>query len=146
MTICLDRPGQPDVAVLHGVDTDAALLHLCRSLVTGSAFDVYRALVIDLGGREPSAEAVAALDAAATARLRRHQFLTAAADSTEAAGALRRAATWLRHADVSTRAGRPTSALRCYAELASGVAETGVRVGAYCAKQMALGARRSSVE
>lgn len=56
MTPRLDVVDARDVAVQHGIDNEAALAHLCRSLVTGSVFDAYRALVIDLGGCPDLAE------------------------------------------------------------------------------------------
>jgi hypothetical protein len=143
MTIHLDRSDEHDIAVLHGIDTDAAILHLCRSLVTGSVFDVYRALVVDLGGREPSEEAADALATAATARLGRQQLFTAATDAEAAARAVRGAGAWLRFNDSGNSSYRGQSVARAYAGLMLGLAEASVRAGVSCAKGMARRATRS---
>lgn len=95
MTVFLDVAAQGDVAVLRGVDEEAALLHLCRSLVTGSVFDVYRALVIDLQGSEMSPAAADAIQEATDACLRRRQWLVATSSALDAAAAVTQARKWL---------------------------------------------------
>lgn len=108
MTVSLEHTRTGDVAVLHGVDTDAALAHLCRSLVTGSVFDTYRALVVDLGGLTELPEDVRrALDEASEACLHRRQYLGTVSDPGGIVPAIRQAREWLRLAD-----GQPTSTVR----------------------------------
>jgi hypothetical protein len=77
MTVALRVARHGDVAVISGVDTEPALLHLARSLVDGDAFADYPALLIDLRGvAELSGRIVDELAAAQTARLHRHQWLS----------------------------------------------------------------------
>lgn len=106
MTVALDVEPSGDVAVLRGVADEGTLLHLCRSLIAGSVFDVYRALVIDLQGRELSSAAVEAIADATQACLRRRQWLGVATGGLDAAGAIADARKWLDLVD------RPSSGLR----------------------------------
>lgn len=100
MTVSLDVTPAGDIAVLRGVDSEAALAHLCRSLVTGSVFDVYRALVIDLDGRDQlDAEAVYALASASDALRRRRRWLGIAERHGDVAPAVAQARQWLRLVD-----------------------------------------------
>jgi hypothetical protein len=140
MTVHLDTAAPGDVAVLRGLDTDAAVIHLCRSLALGTAFDVYRGLVIDLGGRALSAEATCALEQAAAARLRRRQLVSAATDSADAAGEVRRLGAWLRRTDPGPA--NSLSLLRSYAGMSRSLAEAGVRAGASCARSVTVRAGR----
>lgn len=108
MTVTLEHSRTGDVAVLHGIDTDAALAHLCRSLVTGSVFDTYRALVVDLDGLEELPDdSRRALAEASDACLQRRQWLGTASGPATIVPAIRRARQWLRLAD-----GEPAGALR----------------------------------
>ena len=102
MSVTYETTSDGRVAVLHGVDTDAALRHLARSLVVGVAFGDCRGLVIDLGGRQPSAVTVDLLGEAGRARLRRQQVVTAAADAREVRDAVLRVREWMERADQSS--------------------------------------------
>lgn len=100
MTVSLDVNPRSDVAVLHGVDTEAALAHLCRAVVTGSAFDVYRALVVDLDGcTELSDDVTNELARAGTVRQQRGQWFDVAESDDDLEGAVARAKQWLRLVD-----------------------------------------------
>lgn len=100
MTVSLDVNPRSDVAVLHGVDTEAALAHLCRAVVTGSAFDVYRALVVDLDGATGISDDVATeLAQAGAARRERGQWFDVADTDDDVDGAVARAKQWLRLVD-----------------------------------------------
>ena len=94
MTVTLDVARAGDVAVLHGVDSEAALAHLCRSLITGSVFDTYPALVIDVGDTEPGRSLAGDLRRAAEACLHRHQWLAVVHSSADVAGAIAQARQW----------------------------------------------------
>ena len=96
MTVTLDVAPSGEVAVLHGLDSEAAIAHLCRSLVTGSVFDTYPVLVLDLDGAPPDTEPSSALARATEACLRRHQWLAVVHSSADVAGAVRQARQWLR--------------------------------------------------
>jgi hypothetical protein len=96
MTVTLDVTPTGDVAVLHGLDSEAALAHLCRSLVTGSVFDTYPALVIDVGDSEPDQAVAGDLRRAVEACLHRHQWLAVVHSSADVAGAVRQARQWRR--------------------------------------------------
>lgn len=94
MTVTLDVAPAGDVAVLHGLDSEAALAHLCRSLITGSVFDTYPALVLDIGDTEPDRPLATELHKAAEACLHRHQWLAVAHSSADVAGAVAQARQW----------------------------------------------------
>ena len=96
MTVTLDVAPAGDVAVLHGVDSEAALAHLCRSLITWSVFDTYSALVIDVGEAEPEPSVAGELRAAVDACLHRHQWLAVVHSSADVAGAIAQARQWRR--------------------------------------------------
>ena len=99
MTVTLDvarSGGSGDVAVLHGVDSEAALAHLCRSLITGSVFDTYDALVIDVGDTNSDRSLAGDLRRAAEACLHRHQWLAVVHSSADVAGAVAQARQWHR--------------------------------------------------
>ena len=100
MTVTLDVEQTGDVAVLRGVDNEAALAHLCRAVVTGSAFDVYRALVVDLDGSEEAALAAAEqVQEARAARNERRQWFAVSASPDDLAAEIARARQWLRLVD-----------------------------------------------
>lgn len=82
--------------MLHGLDSEAALAHLCRSLITGSVFDTYPALVIDVGDAEPGPRLAGDLRDAAEACLHRHQWMAIVHSSADVAGAVRQARQWRR--------------------------------------------------
>lgn len=94
MTVTLDVTPAGDVAVLHGLDSEAALAHLCRSLITGSVFDTYPALVIDVGDAEPDRPLAGDLRRAANACLHRHQWLAVVHSSADVVGAVAQARQW----------------------------------------------------
>jgi hypothetical protein len=96
MTVTLDVTRSGDVAVLHGLDTEAALAHLCRSLITGSVFDTYPALVIDVGDTESDRPVAGDLHLAAEACLHRHQWLAVVHSSADVAAAVAQARQWRR--------------------------------------------------
>lgn len=76
MSVALTVSRSGDVAVISGVDTDAALTVLCHSVMTGAAFDAYPALLVDLRQVPALSPAVrSALDQASRAAMRRHQWL-----------------------------------------------------------------------
>lgn len=88
MSITLEHaPG--NVAVLRGLRTSSALVHLSRSLSNGVLFDGYRGLVVDLGGAVTDGELAAAMDAATAACLRRRQVVAFATGEREVGSRLR---------------------------------------------------------
>ena len=96
MTVTLDVAPTGDVAVLHGVDSDAALAHLCRSLITGSVFDTYPVLVVDLTTAEALPAEEAAVPKATEACLHRHQWFAVVHSSADVASAVAQARQWRR--------------------------------------------------
>jgi len=97
MTVTLDIAPAGDVAVLHGLDSEAALAHLFRSLVTGSVFDTYPVLVVDVEGADTEQAPVAdELRQATEACLHRHQWLAVVHSSADVAGAVAQARQWRR--------------------------------------------------
>ena len=96
MTVTLDVNRSGDAAVLHGLDSEDALAHLCRSLITGSVFDTYPALIIDLGDAETDRQLAGDLRRAVEACLHRHQWLAVAHSGADVAGAVADARQWRR--------------------------------------------------
>jgi hypothetical protein len=104
MPVSLDVSEAGDVAVLHGLASDAAVEHLCRSLTTGSVLEAYRALVIDIHDADPiDLPLQRALDEASDACLHRRQWLGVVRPGGALSATLRGARAWAATVDE----GRP---------------------------------------
>jgi hypothetical protein len=112
MSVRLESSSDGRVAVLHGVDTDAALRHLSRSLVAGCAFSDVRGLVIDLGGMALSPATADLLRDASRVRLQDHQVIATAASPAEVPSATAHARRWLDRFDGSGAEGSTTAIVR----------------------------------
>jgi len=128
MSVTLETTTDPRVAVLRGVDTDAALRHLGRSLLAGAAFSDRRILVIDLGGCEPSAPTADLLREASRVRLRGHQVIASAPTARDVPATVARARGWLDRFDGSGP-DLPAAVARDVASLRS-LAGTGISIAA----------------
>jgi len=99
VNVAIETSRDGRVAVLRGVDTDAALVHLGQSLLSGAAFSTQRGLVIDLGGCEPMPATTELLREAGRARLRSHQVVTTVPDDADVRAAVRRVTAWIDRLD-----------------------------------------------
>lgn len=127
MSVTLDTTSDGRVAVLHGLDTEAALSHLGRSLLHGAAFDDYRGLVIDLGGHQPSPPTADLLAHAGRERLRHHQVVTTVTTRREVPGAIDRTRRWIDRYDQPGNGGVAAVVARDASSLRS-VVEAGVSI------------------